>query len=77
MIDWLLSWSFARDRSTAATLATDMLRNGFFHTVNLDPGTGTLMLSKDGVLSRDVMDNEEAKYVFVSQFPWTIVNSIS
>jgi hypothetical protein len=65
-IEWLISWSFANDRTSGATLATEMLRNGFFHTVNLDPITNSLALSKDGILSRDVMDSEEAKYVFVS-----------
>ena len=65
-IEWLIWWSFANDRTSGATLATEMLRNGFFHTVNLDPVTNSLALSKDGVLSRDVMDSEEAKYVFVS-----------
>ena len=67
VIDWLLSWSFAEDRSSAAALATDMLRNGFFHTINLDPTTNVLALSKDRVLSRNVVDNDDAKYVFVSQ----------
>lgn len=66
MIDWLLSWSFAKDRSSAAGLATDMLRNGFFHTVNLDTSANVLVLSKDGVLSRNVVDNDDAKYIFVS-----------
>ena len=66
LIEWLISWSFARDRSAAASLATDMLRNGFFHTINLDTTTCVLVLSKDGVLSRYVVDNEDAKYVFVS-----------
>ena len=65
MIDWLISWSFANDRSSAADLATEMLRNGFFHSINLDPSTNSLTLSKDGVLSRDVMDSNDAKYVFV------------
>ena len=66
VVDWLLSWSFAEDRSSASVLATEMLRNGFFHTVSLDPSTSALMLSKDGVLSRHVVDNDDAKYVFVS-----------
>ena len=66
MIDWLISWSFAVERSSAVVIATDMLRNGFFHTVNLDPSTSALMLSKDGMLSRHVVDNDDAKYVFVS-----------
>ena len=67
VIDWLISWSFASDRSSAADLATEMLRNGFFHTINLDPTTNTLALSKDGVLSRDVMDSNDARYMFVSE----------
>jgi hypothetical protein len=66
MIDWLMSWSFAKDRSSAAVVATDMLRNGFFHTVNLDASTSALMLSKDELLSRHVVDNEDSNYVFVS-----------
>ena len=70
MIDWLMSWSFAKDRSSAAVVATDMLRNGFFHTVNLDASTSALMLSKDELLSRHVVDNEDSNYVFVSGFSY-------
>jgi hypothetical protein len=66
LVDWLISWSFANSRSSAATIATDMLRNGFFHTVNFDPSTSSLAPSKDGVLSRDIVDSNDAKYVFVS-----------
>ena len=65
-MDWLIAWSFATQRGPAADLATSMLRNGFFHQVNLDISSRVPVLSTDVLLSKHVLDNEDARYVFVS-----------
>ena len=67
LLDWLLTWSFAGDRSEAISMATQMLRYGFFHPVRLDRDEGICVkLGNDSILSNDIADTEDATYIFVS-----------
>lgn len=67
LLDWLITWSFASDRSEASSMATQMLRYGFFHPVRLDREEGVCVkLRKDSVLDNDIADTEDATYIFVS-----------
>jgi hypothetical protein len=67
LLDWLITWSFASDRSEASSMATQMLRYGFFHPVRLDREEGVCVkLRNDSILSNDIADTEDATYIFVS-----------
>ena len=66
LIDWLITWSFASDRSEAVSTATAMLRYGFFHPVQLDLEEGVCIKLNDSMLSNDIGDSDDAIYIFVS-----------
>ena len=68
ILDWLITWSFANDRSEAITMATEMLRYGFFHPVQMDSEEGVCVkLRHDSILSNDIADSADATYIFVSK----------
>ena len=76
LLDWLITWSFANDRSEASSMATQMLRYGFFHPVRLDREEGVcIKLRNDSILGNDIVDTEDATYIFVStNFHWTKIS---
>ena len=66
LIDWLIRWSFANERSEAVSAATNMLRYGFFHPVQLDLEEGVCIKLNDLLLRNDIVDSEDSTYIFVS-----------
>ena len=64
-VGWLVSWSFASSRSEGVTLASSMLRHGFFHPIKIQEGKG-INVVKDPLLNKEFVDSEYAFYVFVS-----------
>ena len=66
LIDWLIRWSFADARSEAISEATRMLRYGFFNPVQLDLDEGVCIKLNDSLLKTDIVDSDDATYIFVS-----------
>jgi len=66
-IDWLISWSFCSSRPEAIKMASYLLRHRFYQPVhfNFDKGN-CINLKDDPSFAREVMDNDESYYVFVS-----------
>ena len=64
-VGWLVSWSFASSRPEGVTLASSMLRHGFFHPIKIQEGKG-INVVKDPLLNKEFVDSEYAFYVFVS-----------
>ena len=69
-IDWLLSWFFASTRIDAIQLATSMLRNGFFHALDVseDQRLSKSVIAMDRDKYTTFLDSETAKYIFVSEY---------
>ena len=65
-VGWLVSWSFASSRPEGVTLASSMLRHGFFHPIKIQEGKG-INVVKDPLLNKEFVDSEYAFYVFVSR----------
>ena len=66
LLDWLMTWSFANDRPEAVSMATEMLKYGFFHPVQLDLEEGVCIKLNDSILAKVFGDSEDATYIFVS-----------
>ncbi len=66
-MDWLISWAFVEDRESAAALASEILRYGFFNPVHLDLQENVYEKIRDTVLAREMVDAQDAYYDFVSR----------
>ncbi len=66
-IDWLISWSFAEDRDTASSLASEILQHGFFNPVHMDAKENVYERVRDSLLAKDMADSHHAFYDFVSE----------
>ena len=65
-VDWLISWSFAEDRSAALLLGSQMLKYGFFNLVRLDEKEGQYRKVRDTLLTKEIVDSNDSTYDFVS-----------
>ena len=65
-VDWLISWAFAEDRLKAIALASEMLHYGFLNPIHLDQKENVYKRVRDSLLTREMVDSQDANYDFVS-----------
>lgn len=63
----MLTWYFASTRQEAVSLASIMLRNGFFHAIEEGKTYAKCTIAADKEKCYEFEDKESARYIFVSE----------